>query len=174
MSSAPWLFLDRDGTLNVDTGYVREAQTLTWLPGVIEALVDLAGRGWKFAVVSNQSGLARGYMTWPDLWAIEQRMQGDLRAVGVQIQDWAYCAHGPQEHCPCRKPGAALLEELIARHQVDVSRSWMVGDALRDVEAGLQVGLNVAGVLTGKEPQLWQGAEVPVVRDLKQWAEVYG
>lgn len=148
------ILLDRDGTLNVDHGYVGRVEQLEWIPGVIEALKSLSQAGYDLFVVSNQSGLSRSKYTWADLLNLERAMINDLASAGIKIQAWFYCPHLPElvGPCSCRKPHSALLSKALESGTYDLSQSWMVGDSPRDLEAGLALGLNVAGVQSGQKP----------------------
>ncbi|SDF84225.1 D-glycero-beta-D-manno-heptose 1,7-bisphosphate 7-phosphatase [Desulfovibrio legallii] len=136
------IFLDRDGTLNKDTGYVHRKEDWQWLPGVAEALKRFRAVGYALVVVSNQSGLARGMYDLADLRALEAWVDADLAAKGAAIDAWYYCPHLPEltGPCTCRKPAPGLLLRAAAEMGLDLARSWMVGDRVRDVEAGLAAG----------------------------------
>ncbi len=142
------IFLDRDGTLNIDVEYLHRVSDFEWCKGVIDGLIQLKKQGFVFFVVSNQSGVARGYYGMEDIVAIEKRMMLDLQAVGVEILSFKYCPHleeisGP---CDCRKPKNGLFEDLIKEYNVSRSESWMIGDALRDLLAAEKSGIQGLGV----------------------------
>ena len=138
----PAIFLDRDGTLNRDTGYVCRQEDWHWLPGVPEALRRLRAAGFLLVVVSNQSGLARGLFDMNALEALEAHANESLAAVHAGIDAWYYCPHLPDitEPCQCRKPQPGLLLRAAADLDIDLAASWMIGDRLRDVQAGLAAG----------------------------------
>ena len=136
------IFLDQDGTLNKDTGYVHRKEDWHWLPGVVEALKRFHAVGYALVVVSNQSGLARGMYDLAALHELEAWINADLEAKGAAIDAWYYCPHlseitGP---CSCRKPAPGLILRAAEEMGLDLARSWMVGDRVRDVEAGLAAG----------------------------------
>lgn len=147
------VLLDRDGTLNVDHGYVGRPEDLQWIEGTFEALHILAQMGYDLFVVSNQSGLAREKYSWADLLNLERQMQSDLHKAGIRIESWLYCPHLPEISgpCNCRKPHADLLRRALGEKYAP-HLSWMVGDSPRDLEAGLELGMRVAGVQSGKKP----------------------
>ena len=147
------VFLDRDGTLIEDAHYLRQVQEIRWIPGVPEALRALQNHGYHLVVVSNQSGIARGYFDWADLQAVQNAMDEHLKSYGVHIAGWYYCPHLPEVDgpCLCRKPSNGLLEQAIADLGLAREGSWMVGDSLRDVEAGLKSGIPGVLVQTGKK-----------------------
>ena len=146
------VFLDRDGTLIEDAHYLRQVQDVRGSPGVPEALLALQNHGYQLVVVSNQSCLARGYFNWTDLKAVQEAMEQYLETFGVHIAGWYYCPHLPEVDgpCLCRKPSNGLLEQAIAELGLAREGSWMVGDSLRDVEAGHKSGVSGVLVQTGK------------------------
>ena len=136
------IFLDRDGTLNKDTGYVHRKEDWHWLPGVVEALKRFHAVGYALVVVSNPSGLARGMYDLAALHELEAWINADLEAKGAAIDAWYYCPHLPEitGPCSCRKPAPGLILRAAEEMGLDLARSWMVGDRVRDVEAGLAAG----------------------------------
>jgi heptosyltransferase-2 len=143
------VFLDRDGTLNEDTGYVKSPGELKLLPGVGAALARLARAGGRLIVVTNQSGVARGYFTSRDLEAIHARLRLLLAEDGVTLQGLYHCPHHPDDRCPCRKPAPGMVNRAVAEWQVDLSRAYVIGDSVRDVELAKQVGATSLLVMTG-------------------------
>ncbi|WP_302548877.1 D-glycero-beta-D-manno-heptose 1,7-bisphosphate 7-phosphatase [uncultured Desulfovibrio sp.] len=136
------IFLDRDGTLNKDTGYVHRKEDWHWLPGVVEALKRFHAVGYALVVVSNQSGLARGMYDLAALHELEAWINADLEAKGAAIDAWYYCPHLPEitGPCSCRKPAPGLILRAAEEMGLDLARSWMVGDRVREVDAGLAAG----------------------------------
>ncbi len=130
------VFLDRDGTLIVDRGYLDNVAGVELLPGVGEALARLAAAGFLLVVVSNQSGVGRGYFEYSMVEAQHRRLQELLAMHGVRLAAGKYCPHAPDQHCPCRKPKPQMLIEAAAELEIDLSASWMIGDKASDVEAG--------------------------------------
>ncbi|MFL5813827.1 MAG: UDP-glucose 4-epimerase GalE [Bdellovibrionia bacterium] len=136
----PAIFLDRDGTINEDPGYLSDPSMVKLLPGVGEALARLKKAGFLLIVVSNQSGVGRGLIQLEKLPLIHQRMDELLSAHGVKIDHYEFCIHHPDDECECRKPKPKLLLDSGARWGVDLSRSYMVGDRDSDVNAGKAAG----------------------------------
>lgn len=133
------IFLDRDGTINVDKHYVGRPEDFTLLPGVPEALRSLTESGYRLIVITNQSGVARGYYTEADVQALNRRMCSELKAYGVQLDGVYYCPHHPEgsvaayrRRCDCRKPGLGLFMQAVQAFDIDLSRSYAIGDRLRD------------------------------------------
>jgi UDP-glucose 4-epimerase len=135
------VFLDRDGTLNFDPGYLSDHEKFELLPGVAAALKRLADAGYLLIVVSNQSGIARGKITGDELRRIHEKLDRVLAATGVRIHHYALCTHHPDEDCECRKPKPKLVLDTAKRYHIDLSRSFMVGDKRSDVECGRNANL---------------------------------
>ena len=150
--SRPAIFLDRDGTLLHDTGYMSDAEGIDLLPGAGEALARIASAGYTLVVVTNQSGIARGLITLAQLDAIHDRVDALLLAHGVRIAAWEHCPHLPESGCDCRKPGVAMHRRAAARLDLDMGRSWCVGDRLADIIPAARIGAQGALVLTGEGP----------------------
>lgn len=134
-------FLDRDGVINVDHGYVGSPADLDLIAGVPEALKLLRDRGYKLAVVTNQSGIARGYYTEADFRRVTAHL-GELLAVhGVELDLVLHCPHGPGDDCPCRKPKPGMVLEGAQRLCGDLGRSVLFGDKASDIVAGRAAGV---------------------------------
>jgi histidinol-phosphate phosphatase family protein len=134
------VFLDRDDTLNHDPGYLRDPEQLELLPGVADALATLQTRGFVLIVVTNQSGVGRGYYPIEATHAVNARMSELLAAAGVTIARYEICPHAPDDGCDCRKPSPKMILGAAAALEVDCRQSWMVGDKESDVEAGIAAG----------------------------------
>jgi D,D-heptose 1,7-bisphosphate phosphatase len=136
----PALFLDRDGTLMVDHGYVADPHDVALLPGVVQALADLQKAGYFLFLVSNQSGVARGLMTETQLTQVHERLTQILAEHDVRLDAAYYCLHGPDAGCSCRKPAPGMLLRAASEFDVDLGRSIMIGDKPTDVAVGRAVG----------------------------------
>ena len=158
------VFLDRDGTLNVDTGYVKSPDDFTVLPGVGAALARLKQAGARLVVVTNQSGLGRGYFSSRDLEAIHSKLRLVLAEDGVTLDGLYFCPHHPDDHCNCRKPARGMIDRAHAELKVDLSRSYVIGDSIRDIELAKQVGARSLLVMTG--PSSAEALADLTVRDL--------
>lgn len=137
------VILDRDGVLNKKrprAEYVRTWDEFEWLPGAVEALCLLKRAGYKLILVSNQAGIARGMMSEADLISLHERMQVELSAVGAAVDAIYYCPHGWDEGCTCRKPKPGLLLQAQRDHHLDLTKTFVIGDDERDVEAGVAAG----------------------------------
>ena len=153
----PAAFLDRDGTLNEDTGYVHRMADFRWLPGSVEAIRRLNQAGYYVFVVTNQSGVARGLFEASAVENLHGFMNAELRTAGAHIDDFRYCPHHPQAvvaayrtECSCRKPAPGMLIDLMTHWPVVAESSIMIGDAERDAAAGRAAGIAAAVVPSGE------------------------
>lgn len=135
------IFLDRDGTINVEKNYLFEIEKFEFLPGVIDGLRILEAAGFALIVVTNQSGIARGYYTEEDYLELESWMEKRLYEEGIHIEKSYYCPHHPEGkvnkyaiECSCRKPKDGLFVRAIRENAIDYSNSFAIGDRKRDVE----------------------------------------
>ncbi|MBK1733712.1 D-glycero-beta-D-manno-heptose-1,7-bisphosphate 7-phosphatase [Halorhodospira abdelmalekii] len=171
-----WIILDRDGVINYDSEhFIRCAAQWTPIPGSIEAIAALSAAGWRVAVATNQSGLARGLLNEDDLRGIHRRMQAEIAAAGGQIEAIAYCPHGPDDGCRCRKPQPGLYEDLAHKLGESLPGTPVVGDSARDLVAAVAVAARPLLVETGKGATTLAAGEVPaqteVFSDLREVAE---
>ena len=145
------ILLDRDGTVIEDRHYLSDPAGVTPFPGAGEALAALAAAGCRLFLVTNQSGIGRGYFTLADLEACQQRLADLLAPFGVTFTDVAYCPHGPEADCHCRKPHTGMWETLRQRHGLDPAETVIIGDKRDDigVATGASLGAGIL-VLTGK------------------------
>ena len=145
------VFLDRDGTLNPDPGYVRSPDQFELLPGVSQALARLKQAGAQLIVVTNQSGIARGLLSVGDLDRVHGKMRQLLDAAGVSLDAIYVCPHHPDEGCSCRKPETGMINQAVRERQVDLSRSYVIGDHARDMQLAKRIGSKSLLVTTGVE-----------------------
>lgn len=134
------IFLDRDGTINIDHGYVYRKEDFQFLPNAIEGLKILEQLGFLLVIITNQSGIARGYYAEEDYMELNKWMLAELLKEGIHIASSFYCPHHPEAKvekyrvaCDCRKPGTALYKQACEQLEIDESRSYAIGDKARDV-----------------------------------------
>lgn len=145
------VILDRDGVINYDSDdYIRTVDEWRPLPGSLEAIARLSQAGYSVAVATNQSGVARGYYDLAELDAMHEKMQNLLEALGGKVDYIAYCPHGPDDDCSCRKPLPGLLHQIARHFNVSLTGVAVVGDSLRDLESALAIGACPVLVRTGK------------------------
>jgi len=147
------VFLDRDGTLNYDPGYLKIAADLKLLPGVGPALARMKRAGARLVVVTNQSGVGRGMITLKDLEAIHARLQGLLEQEQAELDAIYFCPHHPNDGCHCRKPNAGMVERAVSELQLDLRRSYMIGDHARDIQLAQRVGAKAILITSGSVDQ---------------------
>jgi D-glycero-D-manno-heptose 1,7-bisphosphate phosphatase len=149
------VILDRDGTINEDRDdYVKSPAEWVPIPGSLEAIARLNHAGWHTVIASNQSGLARGLFDMATLNAIHARMNRELAAVGGRIDAIFFCPHMPDDGCLCRKPRPGLIALIGERYGVELAETYMVGDSLPDLRAGVAAGCAPHLVRTGKGARL--------------------
>ena len=147
------VFLDRDGTVNRDTGYITSPQELDLLPGVVEAVARLNRAGARVVLVTNQSAIARGFITVDQLKTIHSVLLARLEAGGARLDAIYFCPHHPDDGCRCRKPQPAMIHRAAADLGLNLSRAYVIGDQPRDIELARQVGAQGVLVLSGQTPR---------------------
>lgn len=161
----PFVLIDRDGTLNVEKHYLSDPDQLELIPGAAQALKRLREAGWGVAVVTNQSGIARGYFDRNQLDEIHHRLVELLAAEGTGVDGIYICPHGPDDACTCRKPLPGMVEQAAAEHGFDPLCAWMVGDKEVDIEMGHAVGAKTILVRTGYGSKYVGGTKADFVVD---------
>ena len=133
------IFLDRDGTINVEKNYLYKIEDFEFIPGVVDALRELQQTGYLLIIITNQSGIGRGYYTEADFQKLNDWMVSTLKERGITIANVYYCPHLPdaqvpayRKECSCRKPKLGMYEQAIKDHDIDLSLSYAVGDKIRD------------------------------------------
>ncbi|WP_321504065.1 D-glycero-beta-D-manno-heptose 1,7-bisphosphate 7-phosphatase [uncultured Methanoregula sp.] len=135
------VFVDRDGTINIDVHYLNDPDKFEMYPGVGEGIKQLKVKGYKIIVITNQSGIGRGYFTEQQLFRVHERMITEFQKFDVTLDGIYYCPHHPDDHCNCRKPNTGLFEKAVQEHNIDVKKSFMLGDKMLDIEAGKKIGV---------------------------------
>ena len=164
--SSRLVILDRDGVINADSdSYIKSVDEWIPVPGSISAIARFSIAGYKIAVATNQSGLARGYFTEITLANMHTLMCDLVEKAGGHIDIIVYCPHGPNEGCKCRKPATGLLEKISEELQLPVAGAWYVGDSEKDIELALAMNCKPVLVRSGKglqtEAQLKQKNLLP-------------
>lgn len=170
------VFLDRDGTINVEKEYLHRIEDFEFLPGAPQAIRRLNEAGLLVLVVTNQSGIGRGYYSAEEVETLHGHLQSQLNALGARIDGFYLCPHHPTEGvgdyrvaCDCRKGEPGLLLRAAEDFGIDLASSWMVGDKVADIEAGTRAGCRPILVLTGygrRERPALAGGGVAVCEDL--------
>jgi len=134
------VFLDRDGTMAKDVHYCRRPEDFRLFPNTAKAIKLLSEHGFKVIVITNQSGIARGYFTEEALAQIHEKMKAELAKEGAWIDGIYYCPHHPDDNCNCRKPKPKLVLQAAKEHDIDLKHSFVVGDLSLDIDMGKAVG----------------------------------
>ncbi len=158
------IFLDRDGVINVDHGYIYKTSEFEFISGVFEACRYFVEQGYLIVVVTNQSGIARGYYTEQDFDLLTQWMKARFLEEGITISNVYFCPHHPEKAekgqakylktCDCRKPAPGMLNQAIADFDIDVKNSIMVGDKLSDLQAAINAGVTTKILVRSGKPVL--------------------
>lgn len=135
------IFLDRDGVINVDKAYVSKVEDFEFCEGVFEVLRHFQSLGYLLIIVTNQSGIGRGYYNEEDFQQLTSWMCQELLHVNIKIDAIYHCPHAPEANCACRKPKSGMFQEAIKEFGIDVTASWMIGDKKSDMEAAFGAGI---------------------------------
>jgi D-glycero-D-manno-heptose 1,7-bisphosphate phosphatase len=147
--SHPAIFLDRDGTINEEVGYINHLLRFRLLPRVVPAIRRLNETGFKVVVITNQSGAGRGYFSAALVAEVHAHLKMLLGAGGAHLDGVYACLHGPEENCACRKPRPTLLQQAARDLDLDLDRSYAVGDRYNDLQTAVNAGVKGILVLTG-------------------------
>lgn len=157
------VFLDRDGTINFDPGYLSSPRQLRIFPAARKGLKLLREKGFSLFIVTNQSGIGRGFFSRRDLDAVHKKLLGELEKDGIAIREIAFCPHHPDEGCDCRKPSPEMVHRLADKYDIDLKKSFFVGDKPLDVLTGINAG---CGTVLLAEPE-----KLSELRRRKEWVE---
>jgi len=135
------IFLDRDGIINVDSGYVHKIEDFKFTSGIFKTLQYLQKQGYLLVIVTNQSGIARGYYDEQAYMDLTIHMMEKLSLKGISIKGVYHCPHGPDEGCRCRKPRSGMFKVAQKEFKLDMKNSWMIGDKESDMKAGVNAGV---------------------------------
>jgi D-glycero-D-manno-heptose 1,7-bisphosphate phosphatase len=167
---SPAVFIDRDGTIMQDVDYCSDPQQVKIFPRVAEALRRLKSKGFKVIIITNQSGIGRGFFTVEQYRAVEAEV---LRQLGDGLIDATYfCPDVPGQHSSCRKPAPGMIVEATREHQIDLARSFLIGDKEIDAECGRNVGVRTIRVRTGFDRETAGSMADWVAEDLPAAAEI--
>ena len=136
------VFLDRDGVINEEVGYLHKIKDFKFIPGVFDSCNHFLSLGYQIVIVTNQSGIARGIYQKDDFHTVNKWMLKRFLQEGVNILDVLFCPHGPENNCFCRKPKPGLFLNAKAKYNIDMKKSWMIGDKETDIKAANNAGIN--------------------------------
>ncbi len=143
------VFLDRDGTINIDGGYLYRIKDFQFIPGAIEALKELSKADYKMIIITSQSGIGRGYYTDRDFQKLNGHMLKEMGKEGIRIDGVYYCPHAPEKNCICRKPETGMIKKASSEFEIDLKKSFVVGDKTTDIKMGENAGCRTVLVKTG-------------------------
>ncbi len=170
ISKSPAVFVDRDGTIMEDVNYCSDPKQVQIFPGIPEALRRLKSNGFKLIIITNQSGIGRGFFTNEQYRAVEAEM---LRQLGAGLIDASYfCPDVPGQHSSFRKPAPGMILQAAREHRIDLSRSFFIGDKEIDAECGRNAGVHTIRVQTGLERDLIGSIADWVAPDLANAAKI--
>ena len=156
------VFLDRDGTIIEDRAYLGDPGGVRLLPGAVEGLARLTDQGLRLFVVTNQSGIGRGYFTQSDYLACRAQLNAMLQTYDIHISGEAFCPHAPEAGCDCRKPNLEMWRQLAKDHQLKAKNSLIVGDKASDLDFGYNAGFALSVLtLTGEGLKTAAKLEIP-------------
>jgi len=136
------IFLDRDGVINEEVGYLHKIKDFKFINGVMDSCNYFLSLGYQIIVVTNQSGIGRGLYKEEDFHIVNEWMLDNFRQEGIRILDVFFCPHGPDDNCHCRKPKPGLFINAKEKYDIDMKKSWMIGDKEADIEAANNAGIS--------------------------------
>ena len=131
------LFLDRDGIINTDHGYVYKVENFEFTEGIFELLQLFIAEGYRLFIVTNQSGIGRGYYTQEEFFTLTEWMLGEFQKREIEIVSVHHCHHAPEEKCNCRKPQMGMVDEILTQNEIDLESSWLIGDKQSDIDLAI-------------------------------------
>lgn len=143
------IFLDRDGTINEDLGYVYKEKDFKFIQGSLKALKKLSKTNFKVIIITSQSGIGRGYYSYKDFLKLTNHMLDEFKKEKVRVDAVYFCHHAPEDMCECRKPKTKMIEEAAKRFNIDLEESFVIGDKTSDILMGQRAGCKTILVLTG-------------------------
>ena len=134
MTKQKALFLDRDGIINIDHGYVSKVDDFVFTEGIFELLQLFIQKGYMLFIVTNQSGIGRGYYSLQDFQVLTKFMLKIFEEKNIKIQEVQYCPDAPEDNCDCRKPKTGMIDALLKKYAIDLEKSWLIGDKQSDID----------------------------------------
>ncbi|MEV9644133.1 D-glycero-beta-D-manno-heptose 1,7-bisphosphate 7-phosphatase [Aliarcobacter butzleri] len=135
------IYLDRDGVINKDFGYVYEIDKFEFINGVFEACKYFINLGYEIIVVTNQSGIGRNYYTKEDFIKLTNWMKNEFKKNGINILNVYFCPHAPEENCNCRKPQIGMITQSLNDFDIDLQKSWLIGDKMSDIQTAISANI---------------------------------
>lgn len=146
------VFLDRDGVINIEKNYLYKVEDFEFIDGVFDALNYLQSKGYLLFVITNQSGIARGYYSLEDFNRLTVWMKEVLNQKGITISQVELCPHGPNDNCNCRKPKTLMIDNILKNYDIDLENSWLIGDKSSDIKCAQNANIqNTIQVKSGHD-----------------------
>ncbi len=146
------IFLDRDGVINVERGYLHKIEDFKFIDGVFDSLIYLQKLGYKLFIITNQSGIARGYYSLEDFNTLTLWMLKEFKKNDIEISQVELCPHGPKDNCLCRKPKTGMINNILKNYKIDLENSWLIGDKISDIKCAKNANIkNTIQVKSGHE-----------------------
>ncbi len=145
------LFLDRDGIINIDHGYVYQIENFEFVDGIFDLVKLFTDAGYLIFVVTNQSGIGRGYYSEEDFTTLTDWMIEELRKKELKIEKVYYCSHAPEDKCHCRKPETGMIEQALEDYPIDLADSWLIGDKQSDIDLAMNASIGSSIYIGNKD-----------------------
>ncbi|NOZ61449.1 MAG: HAD-IIIA family hydrolase [Calditrichaeota bacterium] len=171
---SPAIFLDRDGTINKEVGYLSDPEDLEFLPTALAGMKKFRDMGYRLVIVTNQGGIGLGYFTKNDFYRVNKRMLTEVSRAGILIDKIYFCPHSLAENCPCRKPNTGLVMRAKEELNIDLKNSFFIGDSPWDIETGKNSGMRTIWIRNDRtaDPETWDVKPDFIVDDLLEAAEL--
>ncbi len=171
---SPAIFLDRDGTINKEIGYLSDPEDFEFLPNALTGMKKFRDMGYRLVIVTNQGGIGLGYFTKNDFYRVNKKMLTEVSRAGILIDKIYFCPHSLAEDCPCRKPKTALVMRAKEELNIDLKNSFFIGDSPWDIETGRNSGMRTIWIRNNRtaDPETWEVKPDFMVNDLLEAAEL--
>jgi len=166
------IFLDRDGVINKEVNYLHHIKDFIFIEGIFESMHYLKKLGYEFIVITNQSGIGRGFYKENDYKKIDLWMKKIFRKHNLDILQSVHCPHAPEENCNCRKPKTGMFEFCFQEYSISKEDSWMIGDSERDIEASLAAGIKNNVLVKSGHPIPDGIKNIPIIDSIKEIQQV--
>ena len=162
------IFLDRDGVINKEKNYLYKIDDFEFIDGVFETLQYLQNLGYKLFIITNQSGIGRGYYTKEDFDTLTSWMLQEFKKNNITISQVEFCPHSPKDNCTCRKPKIGMIENILKNYNIDLKNSWLIGDKSSDIQCAINAGIqNTVQVQSGHSFEKKDSKAIFVLESLK-------
>jgi len=146
------IFLDRDGVINIEKNYLYKIEDFEFVNGTFETLKKLQNSGYKLFIITNQSGIGRGYYSLDDFNKLTTWMLNEFKKSSITISQVELCPHSPNDNCVCRKPLTGMIDNILEKHDIDLQNSWLIGDKSSDIQCAINANIkNTIQVKSGHD-----------------------